>query len=255
MNRLHSHCQKGFTLIEMITVMVVLSIISVIGVQFVASTMESYTSTLNRGKLIAHGRQALERISRQLRIALPNSVRIVGTGNQCVEFLPIIAGGNYIDPVPDNQNGMAETDSIDTGAYQLSTGAVKKIYIGALTASEIYSGSLVGKTVSSTSATSVTFTSAHRFLRNSVTQRFYLTDDPAAFCIDSGVLVYYSGYTTAGSPSGSPVIIAEGISAATPFSLSLGSEDRNSLLSVELTFSRAGESVVLNQEIFVRNVP
>ena len=249
---------KGFTLIEMITVMVILSIVAVIGVQFTVSVMEGYNTTVNRGKLIAHGRQALERMSRELRIALPNSVRVTNSG-QCVEFLPVVAGGNYIDTLPDQQNGAAAISSFEAGNFTMGLGSARYLYVGALTDTEIYGGSDVSSAVASTASTSVTLTVPHQFLRNSITRRFFLVDNPAAFCLSGGVLNYHSGYatpsTTNGTPSGSGVLIAEGVSSASPFLLSLGSEDRNSLLSINLTFSRAGESVTLNQEVFVRNVP
>src|SRR6187431_2626926 len=93
----------GFTLIELITVIVILSILASIGTGFVVKASESYQRTQTRALLVNTARQALERMTRQLRIALPYSVRITNNGN-CAEFMPIAAGGHYFDPVPDAEN-------------------------------------------------------------------------------------------------------------------------------------------------------
>src|SRR6188768_3006752 len=92
--------QSGFTLIELITVIVILSILASIGTGFVVSATESYQRTQTRALLVNTARQALERMTRQLRIALPYSVRITNNGS-CIEFMPIAAGGNYLEPVAD----------------------------------------------------------------------------------------------------------------------------------------------------------
>jgi MSHA biogenesis protein MshO len=252
----------GFTLIELIAVIVMISIMATIGVQFVASVLENYNRSIDRGKLITHGRQALERMTRQLRVAVPNSVRITN-GNQCVEFLPIVGGGNYIGELADADNNAAAQSTLNSGGYQVTFGSARYVYVGALTATEIYSSSAVSTAIAVAedhSDTTLTLAGAHQFLRNSVSNRFFLSDNPAAFCISAGELRYFSGYSTpsatTGVPSGTGSLMAEEVgSNGTPFTISLGSEDRNSLLALRLTFSRNGEVVALNQEILVRNVP
>jgi MSHA biogenesis protein MshO len=69
-------CVQGFTLIEVITVIVILSIVAVLGSKFVVDSTRSYQSTQTRSRLVNTGRQAVERMSRQLRVALPYSVRL-----------------------------------------------------------------------------------------------------------------------------------------------------------------------------------
>lgn len=102
---------NGFTLIEMIAVIVILSIVATIGTGFVVRTTEAYQRTQTRALLFNTSRQALERMTRQLRISLPYSVRLTNNGT-CIEFMPIAAGGNYFDPVPDQQNLAPATANI-----------------------------------------------------------------------------------------------------------------------------------------------
>ena len=72
---MHSN-NRGFTLIELIAVIVMLSIMGTFSVRFIVSTLDNYNRTIDRGKLVGHGRQALERMTRQLRAAIPNIVRV-----------------------------------------------------------------------------------------------------------------------------------------------------------------------------------
>ncbi|MAZ89251.1 MAG: prepilin-type cleavage/methylation domain-containing protein [Cellvibrionaceae bacterium] len=257
---MHSH--RGFTLIELITVMVLVAVLSVFSVQFVASVLENYNRTVDRAKLIAHGRQAMERMTRQLRAALPNSVRVTN-GGSCVEFLPIAGGGNYIGELPDVDNGAGGVASIASGGYQVTFGTARYVYVGALSTAEVYSNSAVSVGVAGSedhSDATVSLSGTHQFLRNSISSRFYLTDNPAAFCLNAGDLRYFSGYSTpsatTGTPTGAGSLMAETVgSDGVPFLVSAGTEDRNSVLSMRLTYSRGGETVALNQEVLIRNVP
>ncbi len=60
---------RGFTLIEVITVIVILSVLATMGGTFMVESTKSYQATQTRSRLVNTGRQAIERMSRQLRIA------------------------------------------------------------------------------------------------------------------------------------------------------------------------------------------
>ncbi len=253
---------QGFTLVELITVMVVLSIIAMMGANFVVSSTSAYNRTQTRAKLINTSRQALERITRQLRGALPNSVRATNGGN-CVEFLPLAAGGYYLNPVPDTANGAPGSANINTATYRVDFGSASYAVIGALNAADIYGGgsltALSATLNEGASATNLSLAATKVWQRNSVQQRFYLVDNPQAFCITGAELRFYSGYamptTTTGVPSGAGVLMAQNVSGATPFVVDNGTETRNTLLAVDLTFANGGESVGFSQEVHIRNVP
>ncbi|MGV8836047.1 PulJ/GspJ family protein, partial [Cellvibrio sp.] len=136
----------GFTLIELIRVIVVLSILGTIGSGFVVRTTESYQRTQTRALLVNTSRQALERMTRQLRIALPYSVRVTNGGN-CLEFMPIAAGGNYFDPVPDNENLAALRTNIPASPVPVPAdfGTPVFVTIGAMSATEIYGTTAVSR--------------------------------------------------------------------------------------------------------------
>jgi MSHA biogenesis protein MshO len=248
----------GFTLIEMIAVIVILSIISALGFSFVHTTLESYNATINRGKLITKGRLALERMTRQIRAAVPNSVRVVG---DCVEFLPIAGGGNYVGTVPDVANGITALATITTATHSIDFGTEAYVVLGGLNTSEIYGASPASlEILSSRSSGNLVLSAAKQWQRNSLNQRFFLAEQPQAFCVNGTNLEYYAAYTGATSylttsiPSSGGDTVVDGVGAHL-FTVSNGTEDRNTTLTIAMTFTGGGESVALNQEVYIRNVP
>jgi len=260
--------QKGFTLIELIAVLVVLGVLSAIGSDFLVSTVNSYNQVQARSKIINRGRLVIEQMTRQVRIALPNSVRVSATGN-CVEVLPVVSGASYLNDVPDTENMAAPVTSINTAPFSLGLGSANHVSIGALNTAEIYAtGSPSGRVdIGALGAgpiyTAVPLAASHRFDRNSITRRVFIADDPLRFCLIASTLFEYSGYglSTAAltdiPPGGvSPSIMAENVSTGTQaFILSQGSEDVNTSLDISLSFTLGGEQVTLNQQVLVRNVP
>ena len=64
-----SELQRGFTLIEIIVVIVILSIVSAITIKFLTDSLRIYTMTVNQKTLLDEGKLALERMCRDIRDA------------------------------------------------------------------------------------------------------------------------------------------------------------------------------------------
>ena len=60
---------KGFTLIEIIIVIVILCIVSAITIKFLVDSLRVYTMTVNQKTLFDEGKLALERMCRDIRDA------------------------------------------------------------------------------------------------------------------------------------------------------------------------------------------
>lgn len=254
----HGAKQQGFTLVELITVVVILSIVAVIGTSFIISSTESYQTTQTRALLVNTGRAALERMTRQLRVALPQGVRITN-GGDCVQFLPIASGGTYLNPVPDQNNGAVASGSISTSMHQVEFGTAEYLSIGALASNELYGTSPISlAAVSGRSSTQVSFANKI-WERNSLSRRFYLLDNPQAFCLFGGELRFYEDLDISSSSVNTGAnydLLARNAQASgSPFELSSGSEDRNINVTLRIGFSEGGESVNFDQQVFIRNVP
>ena len=85
--------RSGFTLIELIVVMVVTGIIAGTVVVFFRPAFESYVAVGRRARLTDMADTALRKISRDIRLAVPNSIR--SPGSQCFELVPTSDGGRY----------------------------------------------------------------------------------------------------------------------------------------------------------------
>jgi len=88
--------QSGFTLVEMIVVIVITGIIGGIVAVFLKFPVQGYVDSSRRAELTDIADTAMRRMARDVRTAVPNSIRISGcNGTPCVEFLPTKNGGRY----------------------------------------------------------------------------------------------------------------------------------------------------------------
>ncbi|CAK0755126.1 MSHA biogenesis protein MshO [Gammaproteobacteria bacterium] len=83
----------GFTLIELIMVIMITGIIAASITLFLKPVIDGYVDTRRRSDLIDLADTALRRIERDIRSAVPNSIRSVST--TCFQLVPTIAGGRY----------------------------------------------------------------------------------------------------------------------------------------------------------------
>lgn len=247
---------SGFTLIEMVVVIVILAILATIGTGFVVQTTEGYQRTQSRALLANTARQALERMTRQLRMALPNSVRVLN-GGSCIEFMPIVAGGNYFNPVADGTNGVAPTASIPASLVTVDFGTARHLVIGANQPTEIYAAVAAAReTYNGYATNALQIGTARQWARNSMGKRYYLLDNPLAFCVVNSELRFYGNLTVTDTPpTGAFDILAQGVTSTAPFSLAAGSENRNTRVDIALGISSSGETLTYTQGVFIRNVP
>ncbi|WP_286745899.1 PulJ/GspJ family protein, partial [Aquabacterium sp. UBA2148] len=83
----------GFTLIELIVVLVLMTIIGGTVAVFVRPAIDAYADTRNRVTQGDMSDTALRRMVRDIRVAVPNSLRT--PSEACFELVPSVAGGRY----------------------------------------------------------------------------------------------------------------------------------------------------------------
>jgi len=85
--------QSGFSLVELITVMTVAGILAAVLVRNVTDPIQGLVDLERRAELVDVAETSLSRMTREIRLALPNSVRV--TGASTIEFLRTLDGGRY----------------------------------------------------------------------------------------------------------------------------------------------------------------
>lgn len=120
----------GFTLVEAILVIVIIGIIGAIVAVFIRAPVQGYVDSAERAAASDEADLALRRIARDLRLALPNSVRVTSDGS-AIEFLLTATGGRYL-AVEDDVPGLPPLDFDDPGQRQFAVigGTMQPIQAG-----------------------------------------------------------------------------------------------------------------------------
>jgi MSHA biogenesis protein MshO len=95
MRQSSKHAQPGFTLVEMIVTIVLLSIVASMVAVFIRAPAQGYSDAVGRAEMSDLADTVMRRIARDIRIALPNSVRVSGDGRS-IEMLATRTGGRYL---------------------------------------------------------------------------------------------------------------------------------------------------------------
>ena len=100
---------KGFTLIEMIISIVLMSIIGIAISYIMPYPIQAYLQTNARSELADLAGSFLIPFSREIQESLPNSPRVKADTNRvAIEFIPIIASGRYRSDAPGNADDILD---------------------------------------------------------------------------------------------------------------------------------------------------
>ncbi|MCV2885779.1 prepilin-type N-terminal cleavage/methylation domain-containing protein [Aestuariibacter sp. AA17] len=269
---------RGFTLVEIVAVMVVLGIVSLGVSRYIGTGTQIYADAVARDRLLGDSRFVVERINRELRGALPNSVRVSGNSNtgHCIEFVPVVWSSVYFDipvaPEPASDTfDIVSWDPVSPDRYFYES--QHEVVIYPVTANDVYISPLhrIGlatePSVSSNVAT-LTLEAEHRFATDSPSARVYIVDTPVSFCVVAGRITRHANY---GFFAAQPLfpnageVVAEhnantlsnvaGNTFGDPFTVTPATLTRNAAVVVLLKFAQSGESITFYNEVHQPNVP
>lgn len=104
---------NGFSLAELVVVIAIGGIIAAIIGVFIVRPIQGYDALVHRADLVDIAEGALRRMQREIRRALPNSIRVAG-GGTALELIPAVDGGRYRESPPGNSNARLQFNTADT---------------------------------------------------------------------------------------------------------------------------------------------
>jgi len=271
---------SGFTLMELIIVIIILGVMSVGITGFIKLSTQTYVNVTERDELLANARFAVERLNREIRNAVPNSVRETSNSTtKCLEFVPIIASTIYTDiPVApestDDTITVIPFQLVDGTDYSCTGSCGDTVMVYPLSSSDIYQSysDTSGKAfnikeysdpaVVNTPAT-VELAEAVVFTEDSPTNRAYVFNSSVSFCLNGDTLKRYEGYDLNATQLQPPLLVnganslmAEDLDfTSSSFTVFQASLQRNAVVQIKLNFTRDGEEVVFDNAIHISNIP
>ncbi|MBA6304723.1 PilW family protein [Colwellia sp. MB02u-14] len=280
--RILSAKEKGFTLVELVTVIIILGVLAVSTTSFIQFGTKSYTDAVDREEITSTARFVIERLNREVRNALPNSVRVVnGSGKKCLEFIPIAQSAIYLD-IPVLPEPTSNTITLVPFKSALVDNS-SKIAVYALNTDDIYDNNngvihdfdslspLLNRNELNDSSPAVVLTLGNpanpiHFRADSPTSRIYFIEPAVAFCLENDELYRYKNYTNS-IVDNTPIrsnngvennwsLMAENLgNTVSPFNVVDVTLRRNALVLIQLHFFINRENIIFSHEIQVPNVP
>lgn len=280
--------QAGFTLVETVMAMTLTGIVAAVVAVFIVRPVQAYFDTRARAELSDAADNALRLVAREVRAALPNSLRVTN-GGQTLEFIPASAGGRYRS----SGDGSAGNDPLAFGELDtrfevlgpmVSASAGQWLVVNNLGAGSVYPNSNAyaaeNTTGSNRRLVSAVDLAARRISLSSsaalatdnfvAPHRFHLVEQPVSYhCSPSatpglGTLsrIHHYGFQDpqpAPPAAGSSALLATGVTACSFSYEATAVSQRHGLLSLRLTLATAttsgSESVTLFHAVHVDNLP
>lgn len=247
MKRIMKIKSSGFSLIELIIVIVILGVLATSITRFIKFGTQIYTETTARDQLVSSARFAIERLNREVRNALPNSLRLTNV-NKCLEFTPILESTIYTDiPVtPDTAR-----DTINVIKFDETFNSNWNAIVYPLTTNDVYptipSNNDKVHSVDSIVATGdewvITLENDVVFAEDSPTQRIYFINGSVKYCVQNNTLTRNG------------ILMAHDIYNTSPFLVTVATLQRNAMVQIHFRFEKNSEQVTFNNEVQVLNVP
>ncbi|MDM5067515.1 type II secretion system protein [Aeromonas salmonicida] len=272
---------RGFTLVELVMVILLLGIMATFTSQFIGIGSQIYGDASSREQLMSDARFAMERLNREVRDAVPGSERIETTdgvwvdAGPCLSFWPISTSSRYItlnraisgssttlelvmatpasaaNPLSQDANAVTEGDLMivfpvpDKNAGSLIAGCDYGRCVA----------KILGVSTPVSGAQTIHYASANSLAGLSPGSRVYFAREQVRYCAEGGAL-YRATSVLSGASSTMPLgtLMAESLRTGS-FYRETSAFNAEGEFGMRFVFERKGESVTFNHKIEVLNVP
>ncbi|MEM5528238.1 prepilin-type N-terminal cleavage/methylation domain-containing protein [Gammaproteobacteria bacterium AS21] len=260
--------QRGFTLIELILVIVIMSIIALGSTIFIVNSAKGLHETQQRAAQANQLRTNIDKISYQLNHSINASVRVKRNNtSQCLEMMPIRAKALYISSADGASNKLTTVflNNNVIGMRAVPAMSLSSSFYASLLAQDnaVISANIIEATNSDASSTTLTLAApslADALAKPGENKRrlLYFIDSPISYCIEAGKLYRYSHYKASSKqkladklPSQEPkkILLAKGLNAHSAFSYQAPTKTVSLVLSTGL----APQQLTLNQPLRLSN--
>ena len=254
--------QNGFTLIELIIVIVLLGIVGAMGAGFISEAFKGFFGADVRMEMYEEGKSALVRMEREIHIAVPNAVDVSTTTIADDTISVGLIDENAMSPVFGQYTEASPTGgtTITDRTAALPVTTLVSIYNTSwdvfADSSRIYNITGVGGPGNRRMTFAETIGPASPY------NRYYAVQNIAVrFSVTNGILSRSTAAVTATNPLGvfgNPQALARNIvaSGGLPYFIyAPGTSSRNSTVAINFAIARNDEIVNFHKEIEIRNVP
>jgi len=280
----------GFSLIELIVVVVLLGVLAGGAGLLILNPIEAYDAQVRRQQLVDQGEMALRQIARDLHRALPNSVRIAPAGaGFALEMVNIVDGARYRDEYggayladPDFVLDFTGPDAVFNLLGGLNNPAAfnpNNRLVIYNTSVNIYAEAVDGdkEGIITDDGTTlayvtlnpgpnqedqITLSTAFEFTQQSPGQRAFLVDGAISYICDPATssILRFSAYGFVDpQPMSLPMngvsdtLVSQVIGCNASYTP--GTAQRGGIITLDITLGDSGENINLLQQVHVVNVP
>lgn len=271
--------QAAFTLVELVMVIALAGVVAVMITTVMSRPLQGFVDQSRRAELVDLASTALNRMTRDIRLAVPNSVRVAGSAR--LELLRSPGGGRYRASLIDGVRRDPPVCNVDPCVVEALGPMIgiedwdelnwMVIYnIGGVSSGDNSWPPLNGSLSVISPQVSISYAAGNlslsgsgiesfQFKYASPQHRFFLADKVVGYQCSGGQIVR-AGFESLELPGGydysSATPVVDHVDCANSgFTYTPGTNIRSGLVTVKLTLSQDGETITLLQQVHVDNAP
>lgn len=268
MPRAIKHKQLGFTLVELVMVIILLGVVGTFSSRFISDNVILYQTSVNQNERLNDARFVLNRMSKELDSAIAFSVTTVPniTGQMCIQFVPFTAAGQYINNVAGQSSIELIMDPMTrSGSRAVTTFIGLRISVLTTNADDFY---ITTENASDSIATISTYTASgsqatldldEPLDRDSAVSRYFIAENKVQYCLrSSGDAMELSRSEASLTDSVYPlsVLMVDNLSTNSSMTLTTATQFSNAILELSFGFLlRDGSEIKFEHQVVMTNVP